>query len=478
MDMAAAQRMLQGDEFRVWRMDIAEYVQQIATTGDKELLRELNVLAMRSRITRLDKLKGDTLVELSKLTKKAEDAIGRFLPRAYKDFYYRGLYEIGKRAGIGVTVNRLDKEKLEAVTRTPWSGKNYSDRIWHNNAELGRTIEQTMLTAMHRGSSLNDLSRYVAGRMNVGIHNAQRLVQTELNYVQNRAALDSIKDAGMRYYRFIATLDNRTSQICREHDGMVFAVDDADAGYNMPPLHPRCRSTISGSLRGLADKPIGTRIARDPEKGKTVRYVPAGMKYQEWKAVYVDKEMSLDTWKQAHTSSIIKAEETVTFTPDMFGSGFTSNKAEAARTQILCDYLNSVEGVDPDISSLYSKLSEFQQDKPTNIIHRVNKGQERGYCSWDGREVCIPKITKEYAGGKATTITHELGHWLDNYFEKGKGWFTETNKALSEAISKCEIQESSAIPKEILDLSAELRKFDGTLRQEINDRYLAKRTRL
>lgn len=294
MDMAAAQRMLQGDEFRVWRMDIAEYVQQIATTGDKELLCELNVLAMRSRITRLDKLKGDTLVELSKLTKKAEDAIGRFLPRAYKDFYYRGLYEIGKRAGIGVTVNRLDKEKLEAVTRTPWSGKNYSDRIWHNNAELGRTIEQTMLTAMHRGSSLNDLSRYVAGRMNVGIHNAQRLVQTELNYVQNSAALDSIKDAGMRYYRFIATLDNRTSQICREHDGMVFAVDDADAGYNMPPLHPRCRSTISGSLRGLADKPIGTRIARDPEKGKTVRYVPAGMKYQEWYKNYVENPKGLE----------------------------------------------------------------------------------------------------------------------------------------------------------------------------------------
>ena len=85
LDMVAAQRMLQGDEFRVWRMDISEYVQQIAKTGDKELLRELNVLAMRSRITRRDKLRGDTLVELSKLSTKGEKVISKVLPSTYKD---------------------------------------------------------------------------------------------------------------------------------------------------------------------------------------------------------------------------------------------------------------------------------------------------------------------------------------------------------------------------------------------------------
>ena len=303
--MVAAQRMLQGDEFRVWRMDITEYVQQIAKTGDKELLRELNVLAMRSRITRLDKLRGDTLVELSKLSTKVEKAISKFLPSAYKDFYYHGLYEIGKKAQIAIPANVLDPKRLENTLHIPWSGKNYSERIWHNNAKLGQTIQQTMVTAMHRGSSLRDLSRYVADRMNVGIHDAERLVQTELNYVQNKAALDSIKDAGMKYYRFIATLDSRTTVICREHDGRTFAVDDADVGYNMPPLHPRCRSTISGCLRALKDKPLGERIARDTETGKTY-YVQAGMKYEEWKSVYVDKKISLDAWKQMHGSSIIK----------------------------------------------------------------------------------------------------------------------------------------------------------------------------
>lgn len=290
LDMVEAQRMLQGDEFRVWRMDIAEYVQQIAATGDKELLRELNVLAMRSRITRLDKLYGETLLELSKLTKKAEDAIDRFLPSAFKDFYYHGLFDIGQKAQVAVPVARLDKERLENVLRVPWSGKNYSTRIWHNSAKLAKTIEQTMVQAMHRGTSLPDLSRLVAQRMNVGIHDAQRLVQTELNYVQNQAALASMKDAGMKYYRFIATLDRRTSRMCREHDGNTYPVDEAQAGDNMPPLHPRCRSTISGCLKALHDKPIGKRIARDPQTGKTTQYVPADVKYQEWYETYVEQK--------------------------------------------------------------------------------------------------------------------------------------------------------------------------------------------
>ena len=124
---------------------------------------------------------------------------------------------------------------------------------------------------------MSDMVRDVRERMGVGTSDATRLVRTELNYVQNQAALDSIKDAGVTYYRFIATLDNRTTPLCRSKDGEVFAVDDAEPGTNMPPLHPRCRSIISGSLYAEHKPRKGTRIARD-EHGKNV-FVPAGMRY-------------------------------------------------------------------------------------------------------------------------------------------------------------------------------------------------------
>lgn len=48
--------------------------------------------------------------------------------------------------------------------------------------------------------------------MNSGYKQAITLVRSELNYVNNQAGLKSIKDSGGQEYRFIATLDRRTSE--------------------------------------------------------------------------------------------------------------------------------------------------------------------------------------------------------------------------------------------------------------------------
>lgn len=255
VSMTEARKILQGNEYRVWRMDIKDYIREIeklaaagAASKSNELLRELNTLAMRSRITRLDKLYAETLAELGRLAGKTEAGMDKFLIDAYKDGYYRNLYEIGKKAGLGSMPAKVDSSQVENVLRTPWSGKNYSQRIWGNDAKLGEKIKQTITQGIHRGTSIDKLSRQLADRMGVGVSDATRLVRTELNYVQNRAALEGIRDAGMSFYRFVATLDNRTTPKCISHDGHVFPVEEASPGDNMPPLHARCRSTICASL--------------------------------------------------------------------------------------------------------------------------------------------------------------------------------------------------------------------------------------
>ena len=298
VSMTEARKILQGDEYRVWRMDIKEYIREIeklaaagAVSKSNELLRELNTLAMRSRITRLDKLYAETLAELGRLAGKTEAGMDKFLTDAYKDGYYRNLYEIGKKAGLKSMPSKVDSSKLENVLRTPWSGKNYSQRIWGNDTKLGERIKETITQGIHRGSSIGQLSRQLADRMGVGFHDAERLVRTELNYVQNKAALEGIKDAGMGFYRFVATLDNRTTPKCISHDGHVFPVEEASPGDNMPPLHARCRSTICASLGEdtSGKRPKGGRIARNQE-GKNI-HVPQDMRYEDWKRVHIDHTM-------------------------------------------------------------------------------------------------------------------------------------------------------------------------------------------
>ena len=299
LTLKEAHALLTGSEYKIWRMSLEDYVAK--AKGDKGLTRELNTLAMRSRISRLDALYADTLKALDKLGRSAHDDMQSFLEDAYKDKFYHGLYDVSQKTGRMPVKAMVNARDVENVVGAPWSGKPYSSRIWANKRKLGQTIRNTIGNGVHRGLSINKLSKMVEDDMHAGLSNAHRLVRTEMNHVQNQAALDSIKKSGMKYFRFIATLDRRTSATCRAHDGHVYPIDEASIGGNVPPLHPNCRSTISGSLKDYVE-PGNTRTARD-DKGKTV-LVPQGMTYPEWKSVFVDKKMSVKEWGVKPVSKI------------------------------------------------------------------------------------------------------------------------------------------------------------------------------
>lgn len=298
ISISDARKLINGSEFRTWRKDIEEYIEEYNKKGNPKLLLELNTLSMRSRISRLDKLYGDTLIEIDKLGQKTDVTITGFLKDAYKDNRLHSAYELAKRGSgpLGVSVNN---KQIEGILRTPWSGKNYSERIWNNSEKLARTIQDTVVNGLHRGASVNKLAKEVQDRMSVSKNDAVRLVRTELNYVNNQAALDSLKDAKMEYFQFIATLDKRTSSICREHDNNIYPVDEAEVGTNVPPLHPRCRSTIAGTI-GPKKPTSGSRISKmETAKRGPVQYqkVPRNMDYDNWKAVYVDQSKTFAEWR-------------------------------------------------------------------------------------------------------------------------------------------------------------------------------------
>ncbi|WP_303815340.1 minor capsid protein [Selenomonas ruminantium] len=292
LELHEAIALLKGEEYKQWRMSLEAYAKLSET--DNAILRELNTLAMRSRVSRLEKLHSETLQELYKLGVATEERMNRFLEGAFEDNYYRSLFEIGRTAGLYSTISAVDDKLLEKVLKNPWSGKAYSARIWANQEKLAQTLKDTVFAGIHRGVSVPKLSRLVKERMEVGRYEATRLVRTELNYVHNQANLESIKDSGMMFYKFVATLDSRTSQKCRAHDGSIVPVEEASPGDNLPPLHPHCRSTIIGSLGEGKGGQKGTRIARDSE-GHSF-HVPRQMKYSDYKAVYIDQSKTIDQW--------------------------------------------------------------------------------------------------------------------------------------------------------------------------------------
>ena len=67
---------------------------------------------------------------------------------------------------------------------------------------------------------------------------------TELRRVQTDVAMDSYMASGVEKYVYMA-VNPRACPICREIDGNVYNVADAEPAKNAPPRHPRCHCTTA-----------------------------------------------------------------------------------------------------------------------------------------------------------------------------------------------------------------------------------------
>ncbi|EQH66528.1 phage head morphogenesis, SPP1 gp7 family domain protein [Clostridioides difficile DA00273] len=71
---------------------------------------------------------------------------------------------------------------------------------------------------------------------------------TESAFFASASRKDCFNDLDVEKYEIIATLDLRTSNICRELDGKVFDMKDYQVGITAPPFHCRCRTTTAPFL--------------------------------------------------------------------------------------------------------------------------------------------------------------------------------------------------------------------------------------
>ncbi len=307
LTMSEARRLIRGKEFRVWRRSLEEYVE--LSKSDSDILKELNTLAMRSRITRLDALHARTLMEVADLCEKLEKFEDSHQYKAYVENYYGSLYDIHKKVGLSTPPVIVNSAQVSKVIRTVWSGGNYSARIWKNGEKLALELKTAVTEGIHRGLSVQKLSGQLSRRLEVSYNKAERLIRTELNWVQTKASLDAMESAGLESYQYMAALDRRTCARCGSLDGEIFPLSEKEQGENAPPLHPRCRCTICVSFSE------GKRSAK--VDGKRVK-VPADMSFAEWRAVYVDRGLAAGNIDWDNSKGIApRLIEQIKFSPEL-----------------------------------------------------------------------------------------------------------------------------------------------------------------
>lgn len=306
-----AVEMLTGDELKEFHMDVKEYIQKGKTLGiSDQWSKELERASTKIHISKLEALKLQMQQQVEELTGKKAKGITHLMSDIYSDTFYKTAFEIQKGFGVATNFAKLDKKVIDKILVKPWAsdGSNFSERIWGSHrAQLVNKLHEGLTINLIQGKPPDNLIKEIANTFEVDRKRAATLVFTEKAYFQSIAQRDSFKNLGIEEYEIVATLDTKTSEICREMDGRHFKLSDYQIGLTAPPFHPRCRTATAPFFDDEFEDEV-KRAARD-ENGDYYT-VPANMKYDEWYRGFVEGDKNtLDKYnltKNIATVSTIK----------------------------------------------------------------------------------------------------------------------------------------------------------------------------
>jgi SPP1 gp7 family putative phage head morphogenesis protein len=269
---------------QIYLTKVKELIEQGADLGSYEAV--LSKLSGRAQVSRLQEIQNNLNTQIMILNGQQQIALNGVLTQAYLQGYLKSTFALQQGLGFGTSFTVPPNDDVAKILKTPWNGNNYSSSIWKNKQKLTNWLGTDLPRHFAAGSSVQEMSKDLSGKLGSSYNDAVRLVRTEVNYISNQSSMDAYEDGGVvEKYQICATLDNRTSEICRDMDGEIFKVKERQVSVNMPPFHVRCRTTTipyfdDDDYEGL------TRIARG-EDGKSY-FVPADMTYREWEKQYVN----------------------------------------------------------------------------------------------------------------------------------------------------------------------------------------------
>lgn len=215
-----------------------------------------------------------------------------------------------------------------AMFDRPFAGRHMSE--WFKSLRLAdrRRVTDVLQIGLAEGEGVDQMVRRVVGTRAAKFTDgalattrahAQTIVRTTVNHVSNsaREALWAENPNTNMALRWTATLDGRTSAICRARDGQVAPsvsgapLPEGSLPLNpsgaRPPAHPSCRSIMVGILNGeallgrrpfVADKRNPRKRTADFRKEARSTGRPVSEIRREWSDKHVGTTPAATTYQQ------------------------------------------------------------------------------------------------------------------------------------------------------------------------------------
>ena len=197
---------------------------------------EMRLYNLTMKVNRLELLKAQIGLEMV----AGFDEMGKFFGEVLNK---QTVEEFERQAGIlGKTVQNNAKA-ANAIVNASFHNATFSERIWMYQDMLKNELSSLIQTGLIQGRHPRKLAAHLRKRFGVSQSNAERLMITEMARVQTEAQKQSFERNGFEEYTFLAL--GTACPICRALDGKHFKIKKMMPGENAPPVHPRCRCSVS-----------------------------------------------------------------------------------------------------------------------------------------------------------------------------------------------------------------------------------------
>ena len=207
---------------------------------------------------------------------------------AYEQGYQQQLFQNTLPVTFEVAAAPVAQVVSSAMAR-PFQGRLLSEWMAGLEAEKAAKIRDAIRIGYVEGQTIPEMvsrlrgtkaRQYQDGIIEITRRNAETIVRTAVSHTANhtRQKFYEANDDLVKGWKFVATLDSKTSMTCVGLDGQVFPVGKGP----QPPRHPNCRSSSVSVLKSwkelgidLKEFPEGTRASLDGQ-------IPANVTYNEW----------------------------------------------------------------------------------------------------------------------------------------------------------------------------------------------------
>jgi SPP1 gp7 family putative phage head morphogenesis protein len=222
-------------------------------------------------------LEGDLYSKIIEIVKKEFDLeknlINDILTNTTEEKYYSDAYVT--QLAYDFKLQKLTNKQIKDIVNAKVDSELWSDRLWSNKKDLEKKLKTEITKFLQGTIDVNKIGKVIQDRYGQNAFNTKRLVQTEVSKCQSISNDVFAKEHGVEWQLYSATLDNKTSGLCRDLDGTRYRIDDADKRIPGENTHPFCRSV----LINLPSSDWTPKNRKDNITNETINYKT----YKEWK---------------------------------------------------------------------------------------------------------------------------------------------------------------------------------------------------